>query len=64
MISLGIPKAGMHVSRYTQPKDEEDGELPGKPTPAHSSLSSLPLLPPLTPSFGFSFLLPDSAHVA
>ena len=54
----------MHNSRYTQPKDEEDSEPPGKPASAYSALSSPPGLPLLTPSFCLSFLLTSPAHVA
>ena len=45
---------------HTQPKDEEDGELPGKPTSAQSSISSPPLLIPI---FGLPFLLSTLGHV-
>ena len=60
---MGVPRAGMDNSRYTQPKDEEDGELPGKPTPAQSSISSPPIFPLLIPDFGFPFLLRTPGHV-
>ena len=53
----------MHGSRYTEPKDKEDGEPPGKPTSAQASLSSPPVLPHLTSSFGLSLLLSAPGHV-
>ena len=53
----------MGDSRYTQPKDEEDSESPGKPTSAQASLPSPPRLPLFTPSFGLPLLLSAPGHV-
>jgi hypothetical protein len=58
-----ILRGGVHNSRYTQPKDKEDSEPPGKPTPTHASLSPPPILPLLTPGFSLPLLLTAPAHV-
>lgn len=49
-------------SRDTQPKDEEDGEPPGKPASTQPSVSSPPVLPLFVPGFCLSFLLTTPTH--